>query len=349
MGRPKRHSLVLVAALGLTAVAVSLGVAVGPVGIPPGRALMQAVSFLPGLGQPEGLSSTEAAIVSQLRLPRVVLGLLVGSTLALAGCAYQGVFRNPLADPYLLGAAAGAGLGATLAIGWGLRTMTGFGPWSSPITMFAFVGALAAVAITYVAGATGERRRTPASLLLAGVAVAAMATAAQTFIQQRYAEDIREVYSWILGRLSTAGWSEVIRILPYVVAAAIVILVHRRALDVMTVGEDEASSLGLPVRRSRLLIVAAASLGTAAAVSASGLIGFVGIIVPHALRLAGVTSYRWLLGLSALAGGGFLVMADLVARQILAPAELPIGVVTAAIGAPAFVLLLRSRRAVAST
>ena len=338
--------MVLAAVLGLTAAAIGLGLAVGPVGIPPARALLQAVSFLPGLGNAEGLTSTEAAIVSELRLPRVVLGLLVGSTLALAGCAYQGVFRNPLADPYLLGAAAGAGLGATLAIGWGLRGAPGLGPWASPVPLLAFAGALGAVAITYAAGATGERRRTPASLLLAGVAVASMATAAQTFVQQRYADDIREVYSWILGRLSTAGWSEVIRTAPYIAAAAIVILLHRRALDVMTVGDDEASSLGLSVQRSRLLIVGAASLGTAAAVSASGLIGFVGIIVPHALRLAGVTSYRWLLGLSALAGGGFLVLADLIARQVLAPAELPIGVVTAAIGAPFFVLLLRSRRSV---
>ena len=342
--RRNRHRVVLAAVLALTVSAIGLGLAVGPVGIPPFRALLQALSFLPGLGDADGLTSTESAIVSQLRLPRVVLGLLVGSTLALAGCAYQGVFRNPLADPYLLGAAAGAGLGATLAIGWGLRAEPSLGPWASPVPLMAFAGALGAVAITYLAGATGERRRTPASLLLAGVAVASMATAAQTFVQQRYADDIREVYSWILGRLSTAGWTEVIRTTPYVVAAAIVILLHRRALDVMTVGDDEASSLGLSVQRSRLLIVGAASLGTAAAVSASGLIGFVGIIVPHALRLAGVTSYRWLLGLSAVAGGGFLVLADLIARQVLAPAELPIGVVTAAIGAPFFVLLLRSRR-----
>lgn len=327
----------------LAVVATGMGLAMGPISIPPGRALLQAVSFLPGVES--GLPATEATIVSELRLPRVVLGLLVGSALAMSGCAYQGVFRNALADPYLLGAAAGAGLGATLAIGWGLGESGASAAIASPVPLFAFVGALAAVAVTYTVGATGERRRTPTSLLLAGVAVASLATAAQTFAQQHYIEDIREVYSWILGRLSTAGWSEVVRTLPYVTVALIVILLHRRALDVMTVGDDEASSLGLRVQRSRLLIVAAASLATAAAVAAGGLIGFVGLIVPHALRLAGVSSYRWLLGLSAVAGGGFLVLADLVARQILAPAELPIGVVTAAIGAPFFVALLRGRRA----
>lgn len=324
--------------------ALVLGVSVGAVTIPPHLALARALDWFPGVSA-TSLTPSEAAIIDHLRLPRVVLGALVGFTLALCGCAYQGVFRNPLADPYLLGAASGAGLGATLAIGWGVGAGAGSqsAPWSA-VPLFAFVGALSAVALTYAVGATGERRRSPASLLLAGVAVASMATAAQTFFQQRYAETIREVYAWILGRLSTSGWTEVRMMLPYAAVAAAIILLNRRTLDVLAVGEDEAASLGLNVARSRLILVTAASLGTAAAVAVSGLIGFVGIIVPHALRLAGVSSYRWLLGLSALAGGGFLVLADVLARQLLSPAEIPIGVVTALVGAPFFVLLLRSRR-----
>lgn len=328
-----------------TAVAGALvvGVSVGAVTIAPHLALARALDWVPGVSA-TSLGTSEMAIIDHLRLPRVVLGALVGFTLALCGCAYQGVFRNPLADPYLLGAASGAGLGATLAIGWGIGTgAAAAAPWSA-VPLFAFAGALAAVAVTYAVGATGDRRRSPASLLLAGVAVASMATAAQTFFQQRYAETIREVYAWILGRLSTSGWTEVRMMLPYAAVATAVILANRRTLDVLSVGEDEAATLGLNVARSRLIIVAAASLGTAAAVAVSGLIGFVGIIVPHALRLAGVSSYRWLLGLSALAGGGFLVIADVLARQLLSPAEIPIGVVTALIGAPFFVLLLRSRR-----
>lgn len=335
-------AVVIAATFVIGGAAVLVGLTVGPVAIDARSALLEALSTISGGAFHSGLGATQAAIVSDIRLPRVVLGLIVGATLALCGAAYQGVFRNPLADPYLLGVAAGAGLGATLAIGWGLGAATS--AWGPVVPLFAFVGALAAVTVTYVVGATGERRRTPSSLLLAGVAVASLATAAQTFIQQRYSDTIQEVYSWILGRLSTAGWVEVVRVAPYALGAAAVILLHRRLLDVMAVGDDEAGSLGLDVRRARLIVVCAASLGTAAAVSVAGLIGFVGIIVPHALRLAGVTSYRWLLGLSAIGGAGFLVLADLVARQALAPAELPIGVVTAAIGAPAFVLLLRSRR-----
>jgi iron complex transport system permease protein len=318
------------------------GLVVGPVRLDPGGALAEALSALPGVELDSGLSPVQAAVVADIRLPRVVLGMLVGATLAICGAAYQGVFRNPLADPYLLGAAAGAGLGVTLAIGWGLSGVVG--PAGPLIPLFAFLGALVAVALSYFVGAAGDQRRSSSSLLLAGVAVASLLTAAQTFVQQRYVDTIQEVYSWILGRLSTAGWAEVVRVAPYAVIASAVILLHRRVLDLMTVGDDEAGSLGLHVGRSRLIVVAAASLGTAAAVSAAGLIGFVGIIVPHALRLFGVTSYRWLLGLSAVLGGAFLVLADLVARQALAPAEVPIGVVTAVIGAPAFVLLLRARQ-----
>ena len=333
-----------IGALGIAAAAIILGLSIGAVPIAPIRAIAHALDFLPGLPA-DGLTETQATIIDELRLPRVVLGMVVGSMLALCGCAYQGVFRNPLADPYLLGAAAGAGLGATLAIGWGLSSgMAGAIGFLSPVPLFAFIGALAAVAIAYALGASGERARAPASLLLAGVAVAAIATAAQTFFQQRYTDTIREVYSWILGRLSTAGWSEVLLVLPYATIAAALILVHRRALDVMAVGDDEAASLGLRVDRTRLIIVVGASLGTAAAVAVSGLIGFVGIIVPHTIRLFGVSSYRLLLPLSMVVGGSFLVVADVVARQALAPAEVPLGVVTALAAAPFFLALLWPRQ-----
>ena len=339
-----RRLLLWLGALSTAAVAVVLGLSIGAVPISPIRAVTQAFDFLPGVPA-AGLSDTHATIIDELRLPRVVLGLVVGSMLALCGCAYQGVFRNPLADPYLLGAAAGAGLGATLAIGWGLGgALAQPAGFLSTVPLFAFVGALGAVAIAYALGASGERARAPASLLLAGVAVAAIATAAQTFFQQRYTETIREVYSWILGRLSTAGWAEVVLVVPYATVAAALILVHRRALDVMAVGDDEATALGLRVDRTRLIIVVAASLGTAAAVAVSGLIGFVGIIVPHTIRLFGVSSYRLLLPLSMVMGGSFLVLADIVARQALAPAEVPLGVVTALAAAPFFLALLRPGR-----
>jgi iron complex transport system permease protein len=200
------------------------------------------------------------------------------------------------------------------------------------------------VALTYAVGASGGRSRTSATLVLAGVAVTSFLTAVQTFVQQRNADTVRDVYTWILGRLTTAGWDEVKLLGPYFVIASVVMLVHRRALDVMALGDREAASLGVDVGRVRLTIVVAASLATAAAVSVSGLIGFVGVIVPHTVRLFVGTSYRVVLPLSFLFGGAFLALADLVARTIVSPAEIPIGVVTAFFGAPFFVLVLRTAK-----
>lgn len=338
--RPRWLAAGLVAAAG----AVVLGVTVGPAHISAGGALLEVVDRLPLVDVDSGLSEREATIVWSLRLPRVVLGLLVGSMLALAGGAYQGVFRNALADPYLLGVAAGAGLGATLAIVAGVEA--GASGFLDPLPLAAFAGALGAVFLTYVLGGSGKRFRSPASLVLAGVAIASLLTAIQTFVQQRHAESIRTVYAWILGRLTTAGWDEVVVLLPYVAVTTVVIMAYRRVLDVMSVGDEEASSLGLRAERSRFAVVAAASLGTGAAVAVSGLIGFVGIIVPHTVRLLGGSSYRVILPLSMVLGGAFLVLADLIARTALSPAEVPIGVVTAFFGAPFFVALLRRRQTV---
>lgn len=327
--------------LGVVAVVVAViaGLVVGPAGIEP----VEVVRRLLGLSST--LDPQQIAIVEQIRLPRVVLGLLVGSTLSLCGASYQGVFRNPLADPYLLGAAAGAGLGVTLVI---VRAAEGATtPALAPVA--AFVGALGAVALTYALGASGGHRASTASLILAGVAVASFLTAMQTYVQQRNQDTIRQVYTWILGRLSTAGWGEVRLLVPYAVVTWVVLLAHRRVLDVLAVGDDEAATLGVHAARSRLIIIIAASLGTAAAVSVSGLIAFVGIIVPHTVRLLAGQSHRVVLPLSLLFGGAFLCLADLLARTLSSPAEIPIGVVTAFFGAPFFVLVLRSSRRMGAT
>lgn len=319
----------------VTAVA---GLMIGPVFLSP----WAAVGHL--LGFHTALSPTEVAIIDQIRLPRVVLGLLVGGTLAVSGASYQGVFRNPLADPYLLGAAAGAGLAVTLVI-------AGNAVGGSPVAgapLAAFLGALAAVGLTYALGVAGGDRPSTAALILSGVAVGSFLAALQTFIQQRHQDTIRQVYSWILGRLTTAGWHDVLLLLPYAAVSWVVLLTQRRVLDVLAVGDDEAATLGINVRRTRLVVIIAASLGTAAAVSVSGLIGFVGIIVPHAVRLLAGRSHRVVLPLSVLFGGAFLCGADLLARTIAAPDEIPIGVVTAFFGAPFFVLVLRHARQQAS-
>jgi iron complex transport system permease protein len=250
------------------------------------------------------------------------------------------VFRNPLADPYLLGAAAGAGLGATMVIAYAPSAKG----WPvDPIPLAAFAGAIVAVAVTYVVATTADRRASSATVLLAGVAVAAFFTAVQTFVQQQKSQSLREVYSWILGRLTTADWSDVRLVLPYVIVASVALMLHRRLLDVLRVGDAEASTLGVNTGRTRLLIVGAATLGTAAVVAVSGLIGFVGIIVPHTVRLMTGASYRRVLPLSMLGGAAFLIIADLLARTLQSPAEIPIGVVTAFFGAPFFVFVLHRR------
>ena len=335
--RPVSARRAVIVAIGALVGAILLGVSMGPADISLPTALRVMASHLPLLHIRPGTSRVDANILWQIRMPRVVLGGLVGAMLAGGGAAFQGVFRNPLADPYLLGVAAGAGLGATAVIVAGAQL-------NELLPLAAFAGAVGAVALTYVIGATVGRRGATASIVLAGVAVAALLTAIQTFLQQQHAQDLQDVYSWILGRLTVATWSDVVLILPYVAVSAIVLYAHRRLLDVLRVGEDEADSLGVRSARVRITVVAAATLGTAAAVAVSGLIGFVGIIVPHTVRLTTNASYRVVVPVSMIGGAAFLIAADVAARTVLAPGEIPIGVVTAFVGAPFFLFVLRSRR-----
>ena len=284
-------------------------------------------------------------IIWNIRMPRVVLAGIVGAMLSVAGASYQGVFRNPLVDPYLLGVAAGAGLGATIVFALGRSSTSG---WPiDPLPVVAFAGGLLAVLLTYLVGASFGANRSGVTLVLAGVAVTSLATAVQAFVLQRNNDVIREVYSWILGRLTTADWGDVRLVLPYVVVSTTVLLLHRRHLDMLRVGDDEAAALGTHVQRVRLSVVIAATMGTAAVVSVSGLIGFVGIVVPHVVRLLAGSSYRRLLPLSLVVGATFLILADIPGRVLQNPAETPIGVVTAFFGAPFFIVVLRSRRGAA--
>jgi len=317
-------------------VTVTLGVSIGAVNIAPLAVWSEISKQI--FGSSANLSAAESTIIWQLRLPRVLLALVVGAMLASAGCAYQGTFRNPLADPYLLGVSAGAGLGATIAIFYS----SGQVKFLLPIA--AFIGALTAVFLTYSLGRSAISGRSSTALVLAGVAVASLLTAIQTLLQQQNTDKIREVYAWVLGRLSTSGWDDLLIITPYVAICILVLLRYRRVLDVFAVGDEEAQTMGLPVSRARGAIIVAASLGTAAAVSVTGLIGFVGIIVPHILRLIVGNSYRILLPLSVVYGGIFLVLADIFARTVLAPQEISIGVVTALLGAPFFLFVLGSSK-----
>lgn len=313
----------------------TLAATVGAAGLDPLAVVRALVGELPLVSVESGLTDVETSILFEIRLPRLVLGAMVGAVLAVAGASYQGVFRNALADPYLLGVAAGAGLGATVAFAITRE--------SAMLAPFAFLGGLAAVVATYALGrSVGGRSAT--SLILAGVAVAAFATAVQTYLLQQNVETLREVYSWILGRLGTVGWGDVWELSPYALIATAVLFAARRLLDVLSIGDDEARALGVNVSRVRAVVVLAATMATAAAVSVSGLIGFVGIIVPHTIRLFFGWSYRAIIPLSILFGASFLMLADVAARTLVAPAELPIGVVTAFFGAPFFLLVLRTMR-----
>jgi iron complex transport system permease protein len=318
--RRARLGWMLPAALVLLVAAAALGATIGPAG---------------------RISAANWDIIWNIRVPRVLLAGIVGSMLSLAGASYQGVFRNPLVDPYLLGAAAGAGLGATLVFAFGRSSTSQW--FVDPLPLAAFVGALVAVLVTYLVGASFGG--TGLSLVLAGVAVASLATAVQQYLLLRNNDVIKEVYSWVSGRVSTATWDDIRLVLPYVVVSSIVLLLHRRQLDILRVGDEEAATLGSDVRRIRLVVVVAATLGTAAVVSVSGLIGFVGIMVPHLVRLVCGASYRAVLPLSLVVGAAFLILADIPGRMIERGGETPIGVVTAFLGAPMFIFVLRSRRA----
>ena len=287
-------------------------------------------------GMHGGLSGQDRTVLIDLRLPRAILAALVGAALSTSGAVYQSVFRNPLADPYLLGAASGAGLGATIAI------TNSHGNVYSLLPIFSFIGGTLAVLTSFFI--SGKFFSEPQSLLLSGIAVGSFATAIQTYLQQRHSSSLRPVYSWILGELTAANWQIVTWSSFYILMAIAILISISKRLDGLMLSDEESFSLGINPNRLRIIAVAAATLATATAVSASGLIGFVGIVVPHLVR--GVThrvTNRNLLTI-ALAGAAFLVLADLGARTLLSPAELPIGVITAFVGAPFFLVVLRRRR-----
>lgn len=274
-------------------------------------------------------------VIFDIRLPRIILGAIVGAALAVSGGSYQTIFRNQLADPYLLGAAAGAGLGATIAL---TSTHKGF----EILPLFAFVGALATIALTV--SLSGKFFSDPSTLLLSGIAISSFATAVQTYLQQRHSENLRPVYSWILGGLTTASWSILSWTGIYIGLSLVVLFSLANKLDALLLSDDEASSLGVNVKQIRSIAIVAASLATATAVAASGLIGFVGLVVPHLVRRTFRQSTNRLLPLMAIWGAALLILADLGSRTFISPAELPIGVITAFIGAPFFLFILRNKR-----
>jgi cobalamin transport system permease protein len=325
------------------AVALLLSLAIGSVDIP----LLALVRILASrLGIPVSGNWPEAysVILFSLRLPHTALILLTGAALAGSGAAYQGLFRNPLADPYLIGVASGAGLGAVGAMA--LPRPSGLlGLYIVPAA--AFCGALLTVAIVYLLAYTGNA--TPnTTLILAGVAVGSFATALTSFLMLQSQGEIHRAIAWLLGGATTSGWSPVWAVLPYIVIGLGILLTSGHALNVLQFGEDQAQQMGLAVQRSRLLVIIAASLATAAAIAFAGIIGFIGLIVPHLVRLLLGPDYRRLIPLSILGGATTLLLADVLARRLIAPQELPVGIITALAGAPFFLWVLRRSQAKSS-
>jgi iron complex transport system permease protein len=277
------------------------------------------------------------SILWKIRLPRTVLAALTGAALGISGASYQGLFRNPLADPFLIGVASGAGLGAVIALSiqwpysfWGLMAI--------PIAAFAM--ALLTVFIVYAIARIGHTVPTT-NLILAGVAVSSFATSLTSFLMLRSADEVRRALGWLMGGSIQNGWTSILAILPFLAIGAAVLLISGHALNLLQFGDDQAQQLGLNVTRTRTRILIAASLVTATAVSFSGIIGFVGLIVPHLMRMWFGVDYRRLLPLSLISGASVLLFADVIARVVLAPQEIPVGIVTALAGAPFFLWVLR--------
>ncbi|MGH2620516.1 MAG: FecCD family ABC transporter permease [Anaerolineales bacterium] len=315
--------------------------AIGAVAIPMDMVARMVLARLPLLDIEANWPATFATILYEIRLPNLVLTALTGLALGGSGAAFQALFRNPLADPYVIGIASGAGLGAVLAMA--LRWPA---DWlgMAAVPLAGFVGALLTVAVVYRLSSVGST--TPVTtLILAGVAVSSFATALTSLILLLSTSELHRAVTWMVGGFSLGGWAPVLASAPYLALALGVLVTLGRPLDVLQFGEEQATQLGLDVDRLKLVVVVAASLAAATAVSFSGIIAFVGLVVPHLTRLLWGPSYRRLIPLAALGGASFLLLADIVARALLSPRELPVGVVTSVIGAPFFLYLLaRAKR-----
>ncbi|MFC1947491.1 FecCD family ABC transporter permease [Chloroflexota bacterium] len=323
-------------------VVVTIATTIGSVKIPILTTLRILLSQLPFIDFASDWTASTETILLNIRLPRIVLAGLIGAALSVAGATYQGLFRNPLADPYLIGAAQGAALGAVIGFLLPIEfNAMGFGL----IPILAFTGAVVSVAVVYILARVGKTVPVT-TLILAGVALGALWGSIYSYLIIISGDKIHGIIFWVMGSFSLSDWSEVGAVLPYIVIGIVVILLYSRSLNVMQLDEEQAKQLGINVERTKLILLVAATLITAAAVSFVGTIGFVGIIIPHAVRLVWGPDHRFLLPLSVLTGAIFMIIADLIARTVMAPTEIPIGIITAICGVPFFLYLLRRRKGI---
>ncbi|MEE9278446.1 MAG: iron ABC transporter permease [Dehalococcoidia bacterium] len=342
---PSGLALFFGAGVALLVLVIAVATAAGSVGIPFGETVRVLVDALPVIELDQTWSDTQETILLEIRLPRVIAAALVGAALSAAGVVFQGLFRNPLVDPFIIGASSGAAFAAV--IGFLIVPQAGFIFYGfSWIPALAFGGSLTTVIVVYLLAQSGGRVAVM-TLLLAGVAVSAFLTAIMSFIMLTQSDAqfrLAALLSWLLGGVGIVGWDQFIMLVPFVGAGLLIVRVFSYPLNAMALGEERAAALGVPVEWTKVALIAASSLMTAAAVAAAGIVGFVGLVTPHVMRLMIGPDHRRLLWASALYGAVFVVLADLAARTVMSPQEIPLGVITGIVGAPFFLLLLRQTK-----
>lgn len=332
--------LIIISLTVILALTIILSAALGPANIPPSVILKILASKISLLNNPANSLGIEETIVFEIRLPRIILAMLVGAALSVAGVTFQGLFKNPMADPYVIGVSSGAALGATLAVVLGLE-LEFFG--LSSIPLMAFIGALTATFMVYNIAKVGHTLPV-STLLLSGIAVGSFLSAITMLIMMMAGERLHQIVFWLMGGLSARNWSHVKMVLPFIFLGTAIIYFFARDLNIMLLGEESAQHLGIEVKKLTKIMLVFASLIAAAAVSVSGLIGFIGLVVPHIMRILVGPDHRILLPSSAIAGSIILITSDTVARTAISSTEIPVGIITAFFGAPFFIYLLRKRK-----
>lgn len=341
--RIRSYGFTMAILLILLIVMIGITATIGSASIGPMDVYKVVASKIPGLGglvDAGSITASQDSIIWSVRLPRVLLGVIVGAGLSISGASFQGLLKNPMADPYILGISSGAALGAAIAIILKLETaFIGF----SGISIMAFMGALIAVTLVYNIGRI--RSQVPVTtLLLAGVAVGQFLTAITSLLMVIYNRDMTKIIYWTLGSLSGKGWNPINTISIPIIAAMVILLFFSRDINIMLTGEESAKSLGVNVERIKVYVLLLGTFITSMAVSISGIIGFVGLIIPHIVRLIVGPDHRILLPASAIVGSIFMVFTDTIARTVISPMEIPVGIITAIFGGPFFIYLLRSKK-----
>ncbi len=332
MGEDKKNIIIYLTAVVFSLLLIFLALFIGSSQINPADIL----AYISGSAS---ISASKAIIIGEIRLPRILLAFTVGAGLAVAGSVFQAIIRNPMVDPYIIGISAGAGTGVMLALFLGIEIAI-FNLSSLPA--FAFLGAVLTVFSVYQLARVGNKLPV-LTFLLAGVAVSFILNSLMSFLMVLRTESLQQLVYWLMGSLAGSAWDDLRMILPYFLTAFAVILFYLKDLNILLLGEESAAHLGLNVERTKIILLGAASLMTASVVSVSGSIGFIGLVIPHIARMIIGPDHRRLIPLAALLGASFLLLADTAARTIMAPMELPVGIITALAGGPYFIYLLRNK------